>query len=89
MPYITGQDQITGYQVFGQFDDGFPEILIYDSNEPLGSGVYNIYVVPPTAIKHVIIKRNGLLTLCEVDVFGSESSLFHFLFARPPAFNYC
>ncbi|XP_045209797.2 uncharacterized protein LOC123561470 [Mercenaria mercenaria] len=65
-----GQDQISGFEVYGQVDVGFPEFLIYASSDPLGTSVFNVFVVPATTIRYVIVKRNGLLTLCEVDVFG-------------------
>ncbi|KAL4229451.1 hypothetical protein ACF0H5_012489 [Mactra antiquata] len=65
-------DQLPGFLLFTQEIDAGPEALVFDSTGiPYGEGVYDIPIDPPMVAKNVIVRRDGIITLCEVDVFGS------------------
>lgn len=70
--FLSGQDQISGFQVFGQSTITGPEFPLYtDPGGVYGDGVYEI-VLPQVEVATVIIRRDALITLCEVDVFGGK-----------------
>lgn len=63
-------DQLPGFQLYIQPFDMAPEELIYDSTGvPYGNGIYTIPISPPRMAKFVTVRRNGVITLCEVEVF--------------------
>ena len=67
----AGNDQLSGFQVYGQMTTSGPEFLLYTNppSEPFGDGVFDISFTP-TVLATVIVRRNDIITLCEVDVFG-------------------
>lgn len=70
------------FQLYGQAFDGAIEELIYDSTGvPYGEGIYTIPITPPKTLKHVIVRRNGIISLCEVEVFEGILCSFVFLYS--------
>lgn len=71
---IVEDDQLPGYQLYSTEFDGAAEDLIYDSNGvPYGEGIYNIQIIPPKLMKNIIVRRDGIISLCEVDVFEGKT----------------
>jgi len=59
--------------VFGQSDISGPEFPIYtDTSVIYGDGVYEI-ILPQVEVTTITIRRDGLITLCEVEVYGGKS----------------
>jgi len=66
----VGQDQLSGFRVNIRRADGWPEETIYTDTAFYTDGFYSISVNPPRETIEVVIRRDSLITLCEVDVFG-------------------
>lgn len=60
--------------MYGQATMTGPEILLY--TDPLSDvtpdGIYEMTFFPPIALETLVIRRNNIITLCEVDVFGGK-----------------
>lgn len=77
----TESDQLPDFQLYSQAFDGAIEELIYDSTGvAYGEGIYTIPVIPPKTLRHIIVKRNGIISLCEVEVFEGNLSIFVYIF---------
>lgn len=68
--HISGQDQVSGFQIYGQTTLGGPEFLMYTETSGFyGDGLYDI-AFPQVETTTIVIRRDGIITLCEVEVFG-------------------
>ena len=66
-----GPDQLRDFQLY--YDVVSPQTLLYDNTGvEYGTGVFTIPVVPVVTASAIIIVRPVLLTLCEVQVYGSK-----------------
>ena len=60
-----------GFTVF--YDSEGSETLLYDNTGVnYGIGVFIITINPPVVTNAIIVRRTGILTLCEVEIFGGE-----------------
>ena len=64
-------NQMEGFSVF--YDNDGSETLLYNNiGVEYGTGVFTITINPPVITNAIIIRRTGILTLCEVEIFGSK-----------------
>lgn len=64
-------NQLTGFQM-SNFD-GVTETTFYDnSGVEYGTGIFEISINPTVTASAIIIRRADILTLCEVEVYGSK-----------------
>ena len=61
--------QMQDFQMF--YDKDGSEVLLFDqTGVDYGQGVFIIPINPPVTTNAIIIRRDGTLTLCEVEIFG-------------------
>ena len=65
-----GDTQLHGLKVYIVRFLGGPEVSVFNSSEDQRDTKYNIQVTEN--VTDVIIKRNDILTLCEVEVFAGK-----------------
>ena len=54
------------------------ETQLYDNTGvPYGQGVFTIQINPPVTANAIIIRKTGIMTLCEVEIYGGESTQYH------------
>ena len=75
------QDSNTQMQDFQMFyDDDGTEVLLFDqTGVDYGQGFFTIPINPPVTTSAIIIRRDGTLTLCEVEIFGGKITFYYFL----------
>ena len=66
-----GPEQLRDFQLY--YDVVSPQTRLYDnSGIEYGTGVFTIPLVPVVTASAIIIVRPAVLTLCEVQVYGSK-----------------
>ena len=66
-----GPVQLSDFQIF--YDVVSPQTLLYDNTGvDYGIGVFTIPIDPVVTASAIIILRPNVLTLCEVQVYGSK-----------------
>ena len=69
-------NQLQGFTI--SYGNGGSSTKLYDANgTAYGSGVFTIPINPPVIADAIIIRRLGTLTLCEVEIYGGKTLLFH------------
>ena len=69
-----GSNQLSDFQLY--YDIVSPQTLLYDnSGVGYGTGIFTIPIVPVVTASAIIILRPDVLTLCEVQVYGSKLSV--------------
>ena len=69
-----GSNQLSDFQLY--YDIVSPQTLLYDnSGVDYGTGIFTIPIVPVVTASAIIILRPDVLTLCEVQVYGSKLSV--------------
>ena len=75
---LDSNTQMQDFRLF--YDNGGSEVLLYDSTGiEYGQGVFTIPINPPVTTNAIIIRRDGTLTLCEVEIYGGMFILFSIL----------
>ena len=60
--------------------DGSETQLYDNTGVEYGTGVFTITINPPVTTNAIIVRRTGLITLCEVEIFGGEEMLSNYMF---------
>ena len=64
-----GPVQLEGFIMFYEYEGS--ETQLYDNTGvSYGGGVFTIPIVPPVTANAIIIRKTGILTLCEVEING-------------------
>ena len=70
-----GSEQLSDFQIY--YDVISSQTLLYDNfGVNYGTGVFTIPIVPVITVSAIIILRPSVLTLCEVQVYGSKYNKF-------------
>ena len=70
-----GSVQLEGFIMFYEYEGS--ETQLYDNTGvSYGGGVFTIPIVPPVTANAIIIRKTGILTLCEVEINGGENKQY-------------
>ena len=65
------------------YDNDGSETLLYDNTGvEYGTGVFTITINPPVITNAIIIRRTGILTLCELEIYGSKGEYTRNIFNK-------